>query len=240
MKPVAFYGLIIFAVVGCTSIEPVPPGTLTPQEVAVRKMNLQGLGIGDSTTALKRFAQVQKVPYGRTDYDVYDIYNPNAQISLAKAYFAGGKLKRLELLYFDGPNVRTLSGAGGWEGVKAYLVSKFGPPSRMGKDVAVATDDPGVKAATAKFNGEWIFSRQNRQLNFIADSGSAGGIGVVTLQDATPVLAALPKAKSGIVTVVRAPQPSPQPAPAKVAEPVPAPARATLNQVPMRPVDPGF
>lgn len=232
MKPVAFVGVVILGLVGCTSIEPVPPGTLTPQEVAVRKMNLQGLAIGDNTATLRRFAQVQKVPYGRTDYDVYDIYNPNEQISLAKAYFAGDQLKRLELLYFDGSNVRTLSRAGGWEGVNAYLVSKFGPPSRQGKDVAVVTDEPGVKAANAKFNGEWIFSRQNRQLNFVADSGPQGGVGVVTLQDTTPAPA--PKAKGGTVTVVRTMQSTPSKAEAPVRP------RATLDQVPLRPVDPGF
>lgn len=233
MKPIAclFPLLLCVVLVGCQSTEPVPPGTLTKQEQAIRAMSLDGLKIGDKTSALSRFAQVQKVPFGRSDYDVYDIYNPNSQISIALAYFSGDRLKRLEFRYFDGPTIRTLSRAGGWMGVRDYLIARFGPPSREGRDVRIVTDVPGLKAEHAKFNGEWIFSRQHRQLNFVAFSDAKGGIGVVTLQDTSPPPAPAP------ATVT-----TPAPGVRRTVVTVPATAKpaARPTDLPPAPPNPGF
>jgi len=55
----------------------------------------------------------------------------------------------------------------------------------MGAEVPLATDVPGLKAQNAQFNGEWIFSRQNRKLTEIAFSDAKGGIAVVTLVETT-------------------------------------------------------
>lgn len=228
MKPIAYLlGLSVSLVfLGCETTSLTLP---TKPEQEIRTMNLEGLKIGDTTTALTRFAQVQRVPFGRTDYAVYDIYNPNSQISLAKAYFAGDRLKRLEFRYFDGPNIRTLSRAGGWAGLKDYLISRFGPPSREGPDVRVVTDVPGLKPQYAKFNGEWIFSRQNRQLNYIVLSDPSGGIGVVTLQDTTPAPTPTP-----VPVIIRRQVSAPPP----VAKPSATPA--ILLNTPPPPPDPGF
>lgn len=215
-------------------------------EQAMKSFNFEGLRLGDKPSSLQRFPQVQKQPFGRSQYDIYEIYNPNDQISIAIAYFSGDRLVKLELRYFDGPGIRTLSRAGGWAGLRDYLCTKFGPPSRAGNNVALVTEFYGLKPEYAKFNGEWIFSRLNRRVNYVAFTDDKGGIGLVTFTEIAPPAPAptpAPKPKPAPVsypiverksepaaTVVRsAPFPTPPPA-----------ATPALLPVPPLPANPGF
>lgn len=168
---------------GCASLDP----TLTDEEREVLKFNVEGIYIGDVPGKLAVFSQVQKVPIKIDGMDVYEVYNPIPQISNIEAWFYNNKLRKLEIRYFNGPGVSTLERAGGWVGIRDYLMERFGPPSRFGNDVPVAATQKGLQARYAKFNGEWIFSRVKRRLNFIAMADDKGGVGVVTIQDTTPI-----------------------------------------------------
>ena len=240
MRPVAYLSVLLVSLgfFGCETT-PVAPGTLTKGEEEIRKLNLNGLKLGDSTASLSRFAQVQRVPFGRKDFTIYEIYNPNPQISLALAYFSDNRLKRLELRYFDGSSANTLARSGGWVGLRNYLTAKLGPPSRTGAEVPLATDVPGLKPQNAQFNGEWIFSRQNRNLTFIAFSDARGGIAVVTLVDTTtpPTPAPAPAPAPGVLpgAVPRStPSPTPQPVKSRVvvfSSPAPRPKPTPAPQL---------
>ena len=190
--------------VGCQTPGVGGSGTVRGEQ-AIYNFNVGGLKIGDKTSSLSRFAQVQKQPFGRTDYDIYEIYNPNDQISIAIAYFQNDRLKKLEIRYFDGPGIATLARAGGWEGLRDYICSRFGPPSRTGANVPLATDYYGLKPANAKFNGEWVFSRKSRKLNYIAMSEPKGGVAIVTVSDVTPVIVAPVKPVPAPVTTTSTP-----------------------------------
>jgi len=148
--------------------------TRTEQEKAIRAFDFQGIKIGSRSGSLAVFPQVQRVPLLREGMTVYEIFNPSPQVSKAIAYFHQDKLRKLELRYFDGPGARTLSRAGGWVGIRDYLISLYGPPSRFALDAPIVSSQPGLKAEFAKFNGEWIFSRVYRQLNYIAMSDGKG------------------------------------------------------------------
>lgn len=173
-----------FLLSGCQTVE---EQAITKNEQSVKEFNLDGMKLGDRTTALAKFASVRRVP-SANGYDIYEIYNPNEQISTAVAYFTADKLKKLELRYFNGDRIRTLAKAGGWDGLRDYLITRFGPVSRAGKDVPLQTTQPGIKVEYAKFNGEWIFSRQNRQINYVVLADASGGVGVVTFMDTTPIV----------------------------------------------------
>ena len=172
--------------VGCQTPGVGASGTVKGEN-AIYRFNLQGLKIGDKPASLARFAQVAKQPFGRTDYDIYEIYNPNDQISIAIAYFQNNRLVKLEFRYFDGPGIATLSRAGGWTGIRDYVCSRFGPPSRTGANVPLATDYYGLKASVAKFNGEWVFSRKDRKLNYIASTDDKTGVAIVTVSNIAPL-----------------------------------------------------
>lgn len=161
--------------------------TTTKEEREMMNVSLDGLKLGDRVSALSRFAQTQLIPYGRADYQTYEIYNPNPQISMAVAYFRGGRLKKLELRYYDSTTIHTLARAGGWVGLRNYLINRFGNPSRAGAEIPLETYVGGLRPQFAQFNGEWIFSRINRKLNYIAFSEPKGGLALVTITDTTPV-----------------------------------------------------
>ncbi|CAN5423728.1 hypothetical protein BH09VER1_BH09VER1_29860 [soil metagenome] len=161
--------------------------TTTKEEREIMNVSLDGLKLGDRVSSLSRFAQTQLIPYGRSDYQTYEIYNPNPQISMAVAYFRNGRLKKLELRYYDSSTLHTLARAGGWVGLRNYLITRFGNPSRSGPEIPLETYVGGLQPKYAQFNGEWIFSRINRKLNYIAFSDSKGGLGLVTITDTTPV-----------------------------------------------------
>ncbi len=147
---------------------------------------------------------------------VYEIFNPSPQVSKAIAYFHEDKLRKLELWYLDDLGARTLSRAGGWVGIRDYLISLYGPPSRVALDAPIVSSLPGLKAEFATFNGEWIFSGVYRQLNYIAMSDGKRGVGVVTIADTTPLpkTPELPAPGAPTQTVVT------QPAPVVVQTPV--------------------
>jgi hypothetical protein len=201
----------VAALAGCeTLLDP----TLTKEERAVLDFKVEGITMGGPPGQLARFSQVEHIPVKIGGYDIYEIYNATPNISQIKAWYYDKKLARLELRYFNGRGTNTLTRAGGWQGIRDYMMEKFGPPSRFGSDVpVVATTKTAWNTKYAKFNGEWLFSRIKRQINYIAMADAAGGIGVVTIQDTTP-----------IVTPRMAGEPAPTPgaAPAKpAANPVP-------------------
>jgi hypothetical protein len=153
---------------------------------------------------------VQHIPIKLGGYDVYEVFNATPQISEIKGWYFDNKLVRLELRYFNGAGVNTLSRAGGWEGIRNYLMQKFGPPSRFGSDVPVLATKGQWNLKYAKFNGEWIFSRIKRQINYVVMSDASGGIGVVTVMDTTPIavprMVAEPAPAAKVTTVERTPE----------------------------------
>lgn len=175
---------LIVLLAGCTTI---PEVSQTPAERAIRDFEFKGLRMGSTPASLVQFPQVRQLPSPNSNTVDYEIFNPSPQVSIAKASFYRGALCRLELRYFDGPGARTLTRAGGWVGIREYLIEKYGPPSKFGPDVPVETTQAGVSGRYAKFNGVWIFSRVKRQLNYVALSDGKGGVGVVTISDTTPI-----------------------------------------------------
>jgi hypothetical protein len=215
-----FLALAAVVLAGCdTMVNP----TLTPEERAMLDFNVNGLKIGGPSGQLAVFPQVQHIPVKLGGYDVYEVFNATANISEIKAWYLDNKLKRIELRYFNGRGVNTLARAGGWDGIRNYLMQKYGPPSRFGSDVPIVATKGEWNVKYAKFNGEWIFSRIKRQLNYTVMSDVNGGIGVVTVMDTTPVI--VPKMVA-----------DPAPAPATVA---PAASRAP-EEVTTRAANPGF
>lgn len=169
---------------------------LTPQEKAVLDFNVNGVKIGGPSGQLALFSQVQHIPVKLGGYDVWEVYNVSPNLSQMKAWYFDNRLVRLELRYFNGPSERTLSRAGGWEGIRNYLFQKYGPPSRFGSDVPILATNKGTwNAKYAKFNGEWVFSRIKRQINYSAMADANEGIGVVTIMDTTPVVLPRPEAE---------------------------------------------
>jgi hypothetical protein len=183
---IALFVALIFGQTGCETFGGKPP---TKSEIAVRKVNLNGLLLGDrEKKMIKLFPQAKLMPFGRSDRRVFEIENPNPHISLAVAYFVNDQLIKLELRYFNGPGVRTLSSAGGWDGLRDYLIAKFGAPTRVGENVPLQTEAGDMNAKYAKFNGEWNFPKQQRLVQYITFSDSSGGIGVVTFVDTALLL----------------------------------------------------
>lgn len=184
----------------------------TEHERAIRSFDFQGIRIGSRSGALAAFPQVQRVPLLREGMTVYEIFNPTPQVSLALAFYHNDRLRKLELRYFDGPGARTLTRAGGWAGIRDYLIDRYGPPSRFGAEAKIATALPGLKAEFAKFNGEWIFSRANRQLNFIAMADDGSGVGIVTIADTTPLIQEIPTPggtrPASVTPIIQTPSPA--------------------------------
>ncbi|MCX7868432.1 MAG: hypothetical protein N2322_00630, partial [Terrimicrobiaceae bacterium] len=189
------------ALISCQSV---PPPAPDQYELAIKNFEFKGLRIGGPDTPIIQFTQVQKAPSPNPDIVIYDIFNPAPQVSRALATFHRGQLHRLELRYFDGQGIRTLSKAGGWVGIRDYLMARYGPPSRFGPDVPLATSQPGLDPRYAKFNGLWLFTRAQRQLNYVAMYGRGSGVAIVTIANSNP----LPTPKS---TPTPIPNPTPGP-----------------------------
>lgn len=183
-SPAAFLILFAFALSGCESL---PFPGLTKAEREVLEFEVQGLKIGDEKQVLARYEGVNKIPGFPGGFEVFEIFNPSPEISTMVAFFANDRLHKIELRYFDGPTARTLSRSGGWIGIRDYLIQKFGPPSRIGNDVELVATQPGIRKEFAKFHGEWIFSRVDRLVNYIALSDNTGGVAVITVMDSRPV-----------------------------------------------------
>jgi hypothetical protein len=201
---------------GCAALDP----SLSKEERAVLDFNVNGVKIGSPQGALAIFPQVQHIPIKLGGYDVWEVFNVSANISEMKAWYFDNRLVRLELRYFNGPGVSTLSRAGGWDGIRNYLMQKYGPPSRFGSDVPIVATKGQWNVKYAKFNGEWIFSRIKRQINYSAMADKGEGIAVVTVMDTTPILvpktAAAPERTTVKVTRVET-------TPEEVAPPAPNP-----------------
>lgn len=202
--------LLVVALAGCTTI---PEIGQTPAEREILAFNFRGLQMGSRSTSLVQFPQVRQLPSPGPDQAEYEVFNPSPQVSIAKVGFFKDSLRRIELRYFDGPGARTLSLAGGWAGIRDYLMSKYGPPSKFGPEVPVDTTQSGIQGKYAKFNGVWIFSRVSRQLNYVALADGRGGVGIVTVTDTTPIPKATPT-----------PRPTPLPTPAPPPKPRPSPS----------------
>jgi hypothetical protein len=200
-------GAALLALAGCeTALNP----TLTPEEKAIVSFDVNGVTLGGRPGQLAVFSQVQHIPIKLGGYDVYEVFNATPNISEIKAWYFNDKLKRIELRYFNGPGTHTLSRAGGWDGIRNYLMKKFGPPSRFGADVPILATKGEWNVKYAKFNGEWLFSRVHRQLNYSAMADAGKGIAVITVQDTTPIAVpkteSAPQATTAAPTAQRAPQ----------------------------------
>jgi len=160
----------------------------TPEEKNALAFNVQGIQLGSPPSNLTLFSQVKKDPKKRNGMDLYEVFNPNPHISQLLAWYLGKELRQMELRYFKGGGVQTLEISGGWEGIRDAMINDFGPPSRFGRNVPVVATMAGIDPAQAVFNGEWIFSRINRQLNYIAFDNQQTGdsIAIVTIIDTTP------------------------------------------------------
>jgi len=182
--PAVLLILIAFVFSGCKSLH---YASLTKAEREVLEFEVQGLKIGDEKQVLARYENVNKIPGFPGGFEVFEIFNPSPEISTMVAFFANDRLHKIELRYFDGPTARTLSRSGGWLGIRDYLIQKFGPPSRIGNEVEMVATQPGIRKEFAKFHGEWIFSRVDRLVNYIALSDNGEGVAVITMMDSRPV-----------------------------------------------------
>jgi hypothetical protein len=178
--------VILASLLAVTGRETIPNVSQTRPGEAVRAFDFQGIKLGSRSGSLAVFAQVQRVPLLRDGMTVYEISNPSAQVSKALVFFYQDHLRELDLRYFDGPSARTLPGAGGWLGIRDCLDAKYGSPSRFATDAPIVTAQPGLRPEFGKFNGEWIFPRVHRQLNFIAMADNKDGVGVVTISKTSP------------------------------------------------------
>ncbi len=211
---------VVLVLSGCAALNP----SLTKEERAALDFDVYGVKIGGKPGQLAMFPQVQRIPVKLGGYDVWEVYNVSPNISELKAWYYEDQLKRLEIRYFNGPGVSSLSRAGGWEGIRNYMFQKFGPPSRFGSDVPILATKGQWNVKYAKFNGEWLFSRVNRQINYSAMADKGEGIAVVTIMDTTPVV---------VPRMVAEPSPTPRP---RVTT---GPAPADLTTRPAAP-NPGF
>jgi hypothetical protein len=114
---------------------------------------------------------------------VYQVYNPNDNISMMVGWYQSNRLKQMELRYLDATGVTTLSNSGGWEGITTYLTNTLGPPSMVGTNVPIVATQAGLNTSNAVFNGVWIFPRVNRQLNYLAYTNMA----FINLNEPKPV-----------------------------------------------------
>lgn len=179
--------IFLAGVVFLTGCETLSNPSLTPEEQAIRDFDFEGVRIGTKPGSLAIFSQVQRVPIKRDGMVTYEVANPTSQVSMLIAFYHEDRLRKVELRYFDGSGSTTLTRAGGWAGIRNYLIEKYGPPSRFSKDAPIVTNQKGINAQFAKFNGEWVFSRVNRQMNYVAMADDKGGVGVVTIFDTTPL-----------------------------------------------------
>lgn len=179
--------VLVFFGTGCaTKPKPKPKPPVATAATDIRKLEVAGVKLGDGRGVLRRFGQAKRIPDRRAGIEVYEIYKPNAQISMLILTFEDGRVRRMELRYFNGPTEQTLRTAGGWDGLRDYLIKRFGPPSRTGSGVPMLTDMRNLNPAYARFNGIWNFDKIYRRIHYIALADSKGGVGVVTFVDTTP------------------------------------------------------
>jgi hypothetical protein len=186
---------LCLAPAACNTIDGKP---MTKGEIAARRMNLDGVHLDDrERMALRHYPQARKMPFGLVDREVYEIPNPKPQISMAVMYFVADRLEKIEFRYFNGPGVSTLSTAGGWAGLRDFMIGRFGPPTKVGNTFQVENEFGDLKPQYAKFNGEWNFPRENLMVQYIAFADNVGGMGLVTLLNtAEPAVMVQPLVKA--------------------------------------------
>ncbi|MEI6491427.1 MAG: hypothetical protein WCO94_02680 [Verrucomicrobiota bacterium] len=191
--PIRFLPVLLAAaalvVAGCTTTTtttakkaaPKPPG-----DAVFKKLEVAGAKLGDGKGVLHRFGNAKKSALSGADREVYEIYKPNAYISMLVLTFQDGRVRKMELRYFQGPTEHTYMTAGGWQGLRDYLTQRFGPPTRTGAGVPELTDMRGLTAGYAKYNGEWIFPKAERRIHFISLADAKGGVAAITFLDTSP------------------------------------------------------
>jgi hypothetical protein len=157
-----------------------------PGDTVFKKLEVAGVKLGDGKSVVRKFGTAKKSPLSGGDREVYEIYKPNAYISMLVLTFQDGRVRKMELRYFNGPTEHTLTSAGGWDGLRDYLIKRFGPPTRTGAAVPQLTDLRGLNAGYARFNGEWLFPKADRRVHYIALADAKGGVGAVTFLDTSP------------------------------------------------------
>lgn len=163
--------------------KPAPPVAGSAQ---FRKLEVAGAHLGDTKAVLRKFPAAKKSPLSVPSREIYEIYKPNQYISMLVLTFQDGRVRKMELRYFNGPTEHTLTTAGGWDGLRDYLVKRFGPPTRTGADVPQINDMKGLNAGYSRFNGEWLFPKVFRRVHYIALADANGGVGVITFLDTAP------------------------------------------------------
>lgn len=172
----------------CSAAPKKKPATPAPksQEAMFKKFEVAGVKLGDGKGVLRRFGSAKKSPASGPNREIYEIYKPNPYISMLVLTFVDGRVRKMELRYFNGPSERTLTTAGGWDGLRDYLIRRFGPPTRTGSAVPQLTDMRSLPAVYAKFNGEWIFPKAQRRIHYITLSDAKGGVAAITFLDTSP------------------------------------------------------
>jgi hypothetical protein len=169
---------------------PKPPG-----EAAFKKLDVAGVKLGDGKGVLHKFGSAKKSASSGGGREVYEIYKPNAYISMLVLTFQDDRVRKMELRYFRGPTEHTYATAGGWEGLRDYLTKRFGPPTKTGAGVP-QINDLHLNAGYSRFNGEWLFPKADRRIHLIALADSNGGVAAVTFLD-TSAKKAVPAAALG-------------------------------------------
>ena len=182
-----FAALAVGLLAGCSTTQKKPAASAqTVSEKEIRRLEVAGAKLGDSKFVLRKFPAAKKIPVGSGDREVYEVYKPNTQISMLVLTFTDGRLRKMELRYFNGPTENTLASAGGWDGLRDYLIKRFGKPTRVGYGVPQLTDLRTLKAEYSRFNGEWDFKTAQRRIHYIALADQRGGVGVITFLDTSP------------------------------------------------------
>ena len=179
---------LIIPLAGCQT-KPATPAKVKPSragEAEMKKLVVASVKLGDPKSVVKRFRGAKRSPSSRPGFDVYEIYKPNAQISMLLLTFREDRLWKMELRYFNGPTERTLTATGGWNGLRDILIKRFGPPVKVGPDVPQLHTLSGLNSRYSRFNGVWDFPKISRQMQYIALSDESGGVGIVTFIDSTP------------------------------------------------------
>lgn len=145
----------------------------TPGEDNVLGLRFGGIELESQPTELNKFSQVKKITPAQNGFTVYQLYNPNPNVSMMIGWYLTNRMKQMELRYLDAVGVNSLSNSGDWKGIASYLTNKFGSPSMIGTNVPIVATQAGLSATNAVFNGVWVFSRVNRQLNYLAYTNKA-------------------------------------------------------------------
>ena len=168
-----------------------------PADSAFKKLEVAGVKLGDGKGVLHKFGSAKKSSSTRGGCEVYEIYKPNPYISMLVLTFQDGRVRKMELRYFQGSTEHTYITAGGWEGLRDYLIKRFGPPTRTGAAVP-QLGDLHLNAGYSKFNAEWLSPKAERRIHCIALADSNGGVVAITFLDTSPGKT-VPSGKPGTV-----------------------------------------